>query len=160
MIDFKLISIRGRVAFALECFKKLLSYNNINSNNSLLESFVETLWSFCENYEIEKYEAYINEIAPYSILDEHPDNDFSDLEYISKEQAIFLKEYYSNLPEDLINVMNNLTEIAFGNLYGSTGNYSQITLKPLYEIISICEHHDVDLNSIKIDDSMFNEEKG
>lgn len=160
--DLKKVSIRGRLAYALYCFEQLLIKNGIEySQNEYLFSFIEKLWDVCSENNIESIEEYINEIAPYSILDDNINNDFNDYTFVSYENAVSLKSFYLTLPENIIQAMNILTEIAFGNLYGDTGSYSEITYVQLLKINEIFKKYDIDLTDFQLKiESSFKELKG
>lgn len=141
-LDLKNISIRGRLACSLINFEKLLIKLDY-SNNKILKDFIEELWGVCSNENIESIEEYINEIAPYSILDTNINNDFNNFNFITFEEASTLKEYYFSLPNDIIISMDILIEIAFGNLYGGTGEYSEITYFQINKLAGILKKYDI-----------------
>lgn len=140
--DFKIISIRGRLAFGLIFFEELLKKYDVELlSNKFLNDFVEKLWEVCSSNNFESTEEFVNEVAPYSILDSSPNNNFNEYDFLSFEDAYSLKEFYLTLPQDIILAMNFLTEIAFGNLYGDTGSYSSITYDQLMDLLEIYKNN-------------------
>ncbi|WP_300487851.1 hypothetical protein [Flavobacterium sp.] len=142
--EFKIISIRGRLAFGLIFFEELLKKYNVELlTNKFLNDFVEKLWEVCSGSNLESIEEFVNEVAPYSILDDSPNNDFNEYDFLSFEEANDLRRFYLTLPQDIVSAMNFLTEIAFGNLYGNTGSYSSITYNGLVNLLAIYKHNGI-----------------
>lgn len=157
----KKTSIRGRTAFSLSCFFVLLEKFNLDINSKWIKIYVNYIKNFLLQYDIEKVEYYLNEIAPYSILDNHPNNDFNQYETISFNDATELKSLYENLPNEVIQVMNYIMEVAFGNLYGDTGEYSKITFEATLSIIDILKANNIEIPNLeKFSLSKFEEDDG
>lgn len=162
IMNFKRISIRGRLAFALINFETFIKKNApAFFYETGVKRIIDELWNVCVQDNIENVEELVNELAPYSILDNHPDNNFNDYKFLNYEEASKLKRDYLSLPEDIISVINLLTELAFGNMYGSTGEFSVATYEVLEEILEIYNEYNVDLICNKtIENSSFTENGG
>lgn len=150
MINFKNISIRGRLAYGIICTQKLFDKYNINySDYQVFNNFFDKLWLICEQDNLEEYEGYINEIVPYSII-ERSEKDFEDLEYITQEEAQELRDLYKAFPPNILKSMELLSEIAFGNMYGSTGNHSPITYSAIMKLLDCINTENIDLEDIEL----------
>jgi len=123
----KQTSIRGRFAFGVFCIEKYISENNIESK--WIDKLIPLLWEFTNTDKMDLWEEKISDLTPLNILDNSPRNLSSDYNSLTESEFNDLKKYYSELNEDLIQMIDETIEIGLGNLYGGTGEFSEGTFE-------------------------------
>jgi hypothetical protein len=136
--DMKLISIRARVAFAILCLE-----------NAIKQSKKENLdWSFMIG-KVGDWHYPMAESTPRSVLFDAR-YDEKDMDFLTEEDCIHLKEVYSNSTELIKDIINIIFEIGTRDLYSSIVNGSPDTLKYLMEIIDLMEQNNIPLPDMNL----------
>jgi hypothetical protein len=123
----KKTSIRGRFAFGVFCIEKYISENDIHSK--WIDKLIPTLWEFTNTDKMDLWEEKISDLTPLNILEYSPRNSYSDYPSLSESEFNELKKYYSELDNELIQMIDETIEIGLGNLYGGTGEFSKETFE-------------------------------
>ncbi|MEP0265875.1 hypothetical protein [Dokdonia sp.] len=131
----KKISIRGRLAFGINCIENYLTENNIV--NQYMVMLVDTLWEATTSERLDLWEKKISDLDPSNILDPHPENFPSDYKLLTETAFYELKTFYINADEKFIFLIENTIEIGIGNLYGGTQKYSPTTLASTLDVHKI-----------------------
>ena len=157
----KNISIRGRMFLCLVIFNDYLERNGLVDNYSA-KMLIRKLEEFTELELLDTWEREINEYNPYSILDDHPKNDFNDYIYLNKEDCISFKKFYLKLSSLDLEMIDNIIEVGRGNIYGGTGSFSSYSLTPTLQVIKKCKDKENLTNAINfaIEYFPFTEENG
>lgn len=142
MHEFRNISIRGRMAYLLCSFKKLLMYYNCTIDDWKI--ILEKLWKFTS---VEYFDDWMYEIAEYlpnSIMEDG----LEDVEYISEEEFYFYKQVYYNVADDIKEMIQIIFELGTCEIYGRITNNSSGTLEKLKEGILLLEKNNITLIDI------------
>jgi hypothetical protein len=124
--QFKLISISGRLAFGVKCLEQYLIEKNIL--NKWLDKLINLMWEFTISEDLSEWDNKISDLDPSNILDTHPDNKASDYKSLTEPEFNELKNYYSNIDNDLLLLIDLIIDVGTTDLYGATGKYSKNTL--------------------------------
>ena len=155
----KKISIRGRFAFGVKCIEQYAFEKNID--NKWIYKILETLWEFTNTDRLDIWDEKIEDLNPWNILEEHPDNNPSDYKTLSINEFNELYIFYNSLDKNFIDMIGNVIEIGTGNLYGATGKFSLFSLKPTLEVLRIAKLEIKQIPDIKFFEfSKFSEENG
>ncbi len=159
--DLKTISIRGRMAFAIQCIDNYIHFKNINNFEAELTLVIDKLKEFLTSNTLDVWDEQVRDLLPSSILDNHPQNNLEDYEYVDFEIAKKLEEAYRSLPIDLINIIDYSAAIGSNNLYECIVGFSSKTLTPLLNIIKVLRASNIELPEIdKYLDYKFIKEEG
>lgn len=102
------------------------------------ELVLPRIWSFTTSVDLSIWEKNVNEIDPIIILDEQLTIETFEFSTITFDTYLSLKEVYENISADIKSMISDVIEIGAGNLYGGTGEYSEMTLRPLMNVINRC----------------------
>lgn len=123
----KQTSIRGRFAFGVFCIEKYISEKNIKSK--WINKLIPTLWEFTDTDRMDLWHEKISDLTPLNILDSSQRNSYSNYPSLNEFGFNELKKYYSELDNELVQMIDETIEIGLGNLYGGTGEYSKGTFE-------------------------------
>ncbi|WP_194096794.1 hypothetical protein [Flavobacterium proteolyticum] len=122
---------------------------------------METLWEFTNTDRLDIWDEKIEDLNPWNILEEHPDNNPSNYKTLSINEFNELYIFYNSLDKNFIDMIGNVIEIGTGNLYGATGKFSLFSLKPTLEVLRIAKLEIKQIPDIKFFEfSKFSEENG
>lgn len=131
----KLVSIRGRMAFGTRCLEIALA--RYGYEEPVLRILLKRLYEFVESEQkLNSWDRRITDVAPMSILDEHPDNYLDEYETITEEQALALKGVYQSMAHEVIDLIDSVIYIGLSNLYGGVDEYSPSSLSKVARVIS------------------------
>ncbi len=139
--NLKQISIRGRVAFAIQSLENALEDTEI-TDYSLMDKVLNFLKTYTHTQYIDQWEEKANELAPFLIFDEEDfiEEDFS---HINKEEYIRLKNLYTSLPSYITDLIDCVIGIGTANLYGGTQKYSPLSYKHVLNLINILKENNI-----------------
>ena len=128
---FKNISIRGRVAFLICLFERLLLY--YKCDKAEWKIVLEKLWSFTTPGYYDEWMYEFAEYLPDSILEDTMD----DAEYITESDFNYLNKVYSKTSGDILLFLRIIFDCVSEELYTTIQNNSPGTLKKVEEGINI-----------------------
>lgn len=141
IVKFKKVSIRGRLAYALKCLDVFLKFKKVDVNKEIINQ-LNLFWSINTSIvDISEMEIKLNEMSPTSILGDEYDDNF---EYISFEEYLNLKSFYSNQDGDTLRLFYFLSEIVFSNLYSEIGAYGKNSYSYFEKFINICAKNEIE----------------
>ena len=143
MYEFDKISIRGRMAYLLCSFKKLLVYYNCAIDDWMV--ILEKLWEFTSVEYIDDWMYEIAEYLPNSIMEDGIDG----AEYITEEEFVFYKQLYSNVADDIKEMLQIIFELGTCEIYGKINNNSINTLEKLKEGLLLLKKNNIKLIDIE-----------
>ena len=143
MENFKNISIRGRVAYLLSSFEKLLLYHNCEKAE--WHGILDKLWTYTSIKFLDDWMYMIAEYMPNSILQDS----FDDAEYITQQEFERLKEIYGKSHNDIRIFMQIIYECATCELYSKLYDYSPITLRKIEDAVNILVENGIELVDIQ-----------
>lgn len=139
---FKEISIRGRVAFAIYCLENFIIANGEKLSGKWLV-VLNKLWVITSLEFVDEWLYQVSSYMPSSILED----DFDDLEEISKTDYLTLKSLYEGTDKSILEIIEKIFILGTIDLYGEIIDNSSNTLRELRDIISICEINNIKLPS-------------
>lgn len=143
MEEFKRISIRGRMAYLLCLFEKLLI--RFGCKYEEWNWIMDKLWQFTEVEYVDDWMYEIAELLPECILEDQPEA----FEYLSKEEYNKLKHIYSNINDEINRMMIIIFELGTVEIYSKVLDYSPDTLEKLQEAFEIMKDNKIELIEIK-----------
>lgn len=143
VVDIKNISIRGRMAYLICLFEKLLVYYNCDKGE--WRRLLEKLWAYTNIRYLDDWMYELAEYMPNSILEDTID----DVEYITKKEFEYLYKLYSKSEQEILVFLNIIYECGTCELYSKLYNHSPDTLKWLDQAIDILNKNNIDLVDIK-----------
>lgn len=129
MEQFKDISIRGRVAYLICSYEKLLLYFNYDKND--WTSLLEKLWSYTSIQYIDEWMYELAEYMPNSILNDT----FDGCEYIVEDDFYRLRDLYRQTNNDVLHFLDLIYQCATLEIYSKICDYSPLTI----DIIQVAE---------------------
>jgi hypothetical protein len=146
---FKKISIRGRIAYSLLCLENLKS--KLNSDLIELEVLIEKLWETTKSDKLGWWQNEFIENNPIVMIADYElmKNGKVTFEQIGletiKTESKFIEriEFLNRLKTPIPKVLDKLCEIANQNISAGTGQFSELTLNPMIELIEIIEKANV-----------------
>ncbi|MFC5047214.1 hypothetical protein ACFSTE_12160 [Aquimarina hainanensis] len=140
-IRFKKVSIRGRLAYALECITIYLNNKDIVLTKEIQEQ-LDLFWSInTSKVDIYNLELKLKEMSPSSILNDTYEGNFN---MLSHQDYLNLKYFYSKQNDDTLRLFFFLSELVFSNLYVDTGSYGEGSFNYFMRFIEICEKNKID----------------
>jgi hypothetical protein len=131
--DFKMVSIRGRLAYAISCLENALKYYKCNTTDWRI--VLEQLWTYTDIQFFDDWHYTIAEILPESVLESNI-FDVDDHEYINEMQFICLHNLYSNTNNEIKDIIQFIFNIGICEFYGKLENYGQLTLDNMEVLIN------------------------
>ena len=141
--EFKMISIRGRMAYVLCLFEKLLLHYKCNKKDWTY--ILEKLWEFTSIEYVDDWMYEVSEILPNSILNDGVD----DLEFITENEFYKLRELYDNTSEDIRQMLMIIFELGTADVYSILTEYSSRTLLKLQEAMEILKRNNIQLVDVE-----------
>lgn len=143
--DFKGISIRGRVAYAICCFENAIMYFNYSISDWGL--ILEQLWSYTKMEFFDDWHYSTAEFLPESILEFNTDKK-DNFECITEEQFAILHKLYNKSSNIILHIIGFIFEIGISEFYGRLDNYGQKTLENLEILVNYMMSWNVPLPDI------------
>ena len=139
---FKAISIRGRMAFAINCLDNIIETKGIASN--ILNKFILNLWQFTRSNNLGEWDKNISDFIP--MIGEELEEE--ELDYLTIEEGKKLQEIYSSLPKFIVEVIDNIIDLGRIELFTSHSDYAPKSLKRLEKIITIVINENIPLPDV------------
>lgn len=145
MENFKEVSIRGRVAFAILCLENAIFHFGFDKYDW---SFIlGQLWSVT-NSKLGTWHYPLSECTGRSIIND--EDNIDDLEFLTKERFWELNSLYKKSNSSILRIIDLIFEIATRDLYASIVNNSPDTLEYLKQIILILEKENITFPDYKL----------
>lgn len=130
-MNFKEISVRGRMAYLLCIFENILIFFNCEKKD--WSWILEKLWKYtCIEY-LDDWFYEIAEYMPESVMEDNTD----EIEFITENELKKLKVLYTNNPGEVNQMLRIIFELGSIDLYSRLQDYSPNTLVKLQEGIDI-----------------------
>lgn len=143
MKSLEKISIRGRMAYAICLFERLLLYYKCDKQDWV--EILEKLWAYTSVEYLDDWMYEFAEWLPESILEDTLD----DFEFITNEEYEHLYKLYNKSCLEIRLFIKIIFEIGSIDLYSKLTDNSPNTLKKLQEAIDIYEANNIDIISIE-----------
>jgi len=131
MDHLKDISIRGRIAYLICSFERLLLHYNCNQEEWRI--VLEKLWAYTSIECIDDWMYEVAEYMPNSILEDTMD----DAEYITENEFKYLYDLYSKTIPNINSFLKIIFECGTCEIYSKLSNSSPSTLRKVDEAINI-----------------------
>ncbi|MEO8236565.1 MAG: hypothetical protein ABI576_00555 [Flavobacterium sp.] len=129
--------------------------------NIWTERLINTLWEFTSSKNLSEWDTKISDLTPECILDTHPKNIAENYKSLSESEFKSLKDFYLEVDDKLIFLINLVIDIGTTDLYGATGKHSKNTLKSTMEVYKFAKKELRTLPDLnKFDFTKFSENKG
>lgn len=150
-LTFKNISLRGRVAFAINCLEKYLSRLDLNLDdwNIVLHKY----WSFTDIEYLDDWNEIISEILPDNLLefDNYQEHGFDNL---NEDEFKKLYILYRHIDDSVMELMRLIFELGSSHAYSVIINEGNASLRIVQDILTCMNSHNIGLPSIGIYQSM------
>lgn len=130
--DFKMISIRGRVAYSIRCLENVLIQYKCNTDKWIF--ILEKLWSYTDIDFFDDWHYCMAELIPESVL-ESEDYQPDDFDFITESQFKEAYQLYSTTEGVIKDTINMIFDIGISEFYGRLENYGQKTLVNLERLL-------------------------
>lgn len=144
MDDLRDISIRGRMAYLICSFEKLLQYYNCNIEEWRI--VLEKLWMYTSIDYLDDWMYEFAEYLPDSILEDKMD----DAEYITEDEFKYMYNVYSNSNADINAFLHIMFECGTCEIYSKLCENSPATIKKITEAINILRKNNITLVDVKL----------
>lgn len=149
------ISIRGRMAYLLCLFERLLIYFHCSEDK--WNWILEKLWQYTEIQYLDEWMYEVAEFLPENILTDP----FEVFEFISERDYLLLKKIYKENCADINLMMNIIYDLGTMELYSKLENNSPFTLQKLQEAENVLLRNNIQLISIHpFEQYLYSEENG
>lgn len=136
---FKQISIRGRMAYLIRSFEKMLLHYNFEREGWIM--VLEILWAYTSTECLEDWMYEVAEYMPNSILEDT----MGDAEYITENDFKHLYELYNKVPQNIHLFLQIIFECGTCEIYSRIRNGSPRTLRKVDEAINVLKMNNIDL---------------
>ncbi|MGG4221603.1 hypothetical protein ABEW32_25700 [Paenibacillus jamilae] len=146
MEKFRHISMRGRVAYGINCFENAiiaLKYD-VNDWNIVLNY----LWEYTNIQYLDDWNDIFIELTPEN-LTEFKTYEEEELEKLSKDEFIYLYSLYQNIDEPVAALLRGIYELGISHAYTVIEGYGESSLKSLERIIKLMIDYNIPLPSIE-----------
>lgn len=143
MKNLEIISIRGRMAYVICLFERMLIHYNYNKQN--WTKVLEKLWEYTSVEYLDDWMYEFAEYLPESILEDCLD----DFEFITTEEYEHLYKLYSESSTDVCHFIKLMFELGSIDLYSKLVDNSPNTLKKVEEAVELLKKNKI--NSISIE---------
>lgn len=140
--NFEDISIKGRVAYGINCLENAI--NHYNYGKEKWQFVLGQLWKFTDIEYLDDWYYQTAEFMPDSILEDEKYNE-ADFEFIDKAQFYKLYDLYTNANEPVKRMIRMIFDIGSKELYGKIQGHSDSTLKHLKEVMNLCQSENIKL---------------
>lgn len=141
---FENISIRGRMAYMICSFEKVLLYYNCNKEE--WKGLVEKLWLYTSTELLDDWMYEIAEYMPNSVLEDS----FDGAEFISESEFIHLKKLYRKTNSDVLFFLKNIFECGTCDLYSKLCDYSPNTIRCVQQSLDVLKKLNIELVDMKL----------
>lgn len=141
MMDFKEISIRGRMAYLLCVFERLLLQYKCRKEDWKI--LLEKLWKYMNIEYLDDWMYELAEYMPNSVLFDSYASD--DCEFITAEEFAFLHNLYNKSCQEIITFLRIIFELGTMEIYERLVNNSSDTIKKLQEGVNIALNEGIEL---------------
>lgn len=143
MKSLEKISIRGRMAYAICLFERLLLHYKCDKQDWI--RILEKLWAYTSVEYLDDWMYEFAEWLPDSILED----DLDDFEFITKEEYEYLYKLYKKSCVEIRLFIKIIFELGSIDLYSKLTDNSTNTLKKLEEAIDIFKANNINIISIE-----------
>lgn len=133
MEEFTEISLRGRMAYVLCLFERLLIYYNCKKED--WSWILEKFWKYTYIKYFDDWFYEVAEFLPENILEDKPE----DFEYITENEYMILKKLYCKNPIEINQMMSLIFDLGTMESYSTLLNNSPNTLLIIQEAIDILQ---------------------
>lgn len=147
--DFKYITIRGRVAFAICCLENAIEFYSFQKLD--FDLLLDFLWRYpTANHISDLSDWHENEAecVAFCIMDELP-YEKCGFEFITKVQYLNLKTLYQKTNKIIWDLTDRIAAIGTQSLYGGVRDGSPITLNELNQVITLMNSENIPLPNFK-----------
>lgn len=121
----KKISVRGRMAMAINCIKPILTFYKVNQNEK--ESLLNIFWQFVESDDLAKWDS---DRRNCDIL-------MGICDYIETDDRSRIPLGFCKVPRFALEIINKIDDIGVEELYGRITDYSSATHEYLLSILNL-----------------------
>lgn len=143
METFRDISIRGRMAYLICSFEKLLLHYNCNKEE--WRNILEKLWKYTSMQYLDEWLYELAEYMPNSILEDT----MEEAEYITEYEFEYLNIVYRKTSQDILLFLEIIFKCGTCDLYTKLYDDSPNTLQKVEEAIDILKRNNIDLVDVK-----------
>jgi hypothetical protein len=140
-MDFKEVSIRGRVAYEIMCVENAISFFRLEDLN--WDFVLDLMWSYT-NEDVGAWHYPMGEAMPWTVLS-NSDYHSHMMEIITEDQFFELYALYQASSEPVNFMINEIFDIGTRDLYASVANDSPDTLNSLQKIVEIMNENKIPL---------------
>lgn len=137
------ISIRGRIAYLISLFVRMLE--SLNHNVDDWEIIINVLCEYTSNELLDDWLYKMAEYMPDSVLEDSIDG----AEYITEEEQMVCKELYRNAEPCVHEMVNLIFEAGTYDTYSRIIGRGEYTIHKVQEAISLMNEHGFPITSIK-----------
>lgn len=143
--EFKKISIRGRVAFAICCLESIIMACRYDINDwSVL---LNKLWLIAELEDVSDWLYITAECLPENIL-EAASYDYGSFQYINEDEYEQLYKLYSECKEDIWELIEIIFDLGTAQMYSNIKGFSEETLSEIEKVITFMKAKNINMPSV------------
>lgn len=143
MEKLKYVSIRGRVAYLICLFERLLLYYKCGKEEWCL--VLEKLWKYTNTQYLDDWMYELAEYMPDSILEDTLEG----AEYISESEYEYLYTVYSKASHEILCFLKSIFECGTCELYSRLDDYSPSTLSIIEEARNLLKVNGIEVIDTK-----------
>lgn len=149
--EFKEISTRGRVAFAICCLENIMKKQNLIQSDESEKVILQQLWHFISD-NMALWEMQIGEIIPFVIMADDSYENIEDFHFFSPVLSKKIKIYYNRCFKYLLQVIDLTYELGRTNLYIKINRdeLKEANLSYLQKIIDIMVENEVPIPAVQL----------
>lgn len=148
--EFKEISTRGRVAFAICCLENVMKKQNLLQNDPSEKTILQQLWHFTTD-NMALWELQIGELIPFVIM-EDVSYDVKDFGFFSLRMHDMFKAYYKRCYKYTLDIIDLIYDLGRTNLFIAINNdeLKEASLPYLQEIIDLMIENHISMPNIDL----------
>lgn len=143
MKDLEVISIRGRMAYVICLFERVIIYYNYDKQDWV--KVLEKLWEYTSVEYLDDWMYEFAEYLPESILEDSLD----DFEFLTTEEYEHLYKLYNESSTDVCHFIKLMFELGSIDLYSKLVDNSPNTLEKIEEAVALLKGNEIEIISIE-----------
>ena len=150
-IEFKEISTRGRVAFAICCLENAMKRQNLFQNDEAEKTILQQLWHFTAD-NMALWELQIGDLIPFVVMDDISYEYIEDFEFFSPVICRKFQNYYKKGNKYTLDIIDLIYNLGRTNLFVVINNekLKEASLPYLQNIIDIMIENEIPFPDINL----------
>lgn len=149
--EFKEISTRGRVAFAICCLENAMKKQNLFQNDESEKTILQQLWHFTTD-NMALWELQIGDLIPFVVMNDISYEYVEDFEFFSPTICRKFQRYYEKCQKYTLDIIDLIYDLGRTNLFVTINNdeLKEASFPYLQKIINLMIENHISMPNIDL----------